>query len=371
MKWSEVLAGPFGRDYWLSYNRGGKQEVAERWGVKDLPDVYVRNLSVYGPSPEAARSLPPPFKYRLIKKDGDPLPACRFNYAVTTDEYIPKAPWWRLDGIYNIAFSDLLYDGNIYSGKEWKCTAEGLKPAVADIIRLDVDLPAPSELDNAVKQVLARLEKLGLDAAVLDSGARGFHVWFVPEVPVPAKFVPALRRGLAARLDLEVDPQTVGDPMRCFRMPWTINLKSGRRAKFIHGGPWPKPIALEEIKALILIGMEVKMADLRPPPKEPRRIPRWVRRLIEHMCQTRELCHYGRVAIARSLLAAGWSIDQVVEVFKCVEDFDEKKTRYHVEYEAKRLAAGEKPWRCETVIEHCGESMPQDLCENLNRKEIV
>jgi DNA primase large subunit len=59
-------------------------------------------------------------------------------------------------------------------------------------------------------------------------------------------------------------------------------------------------------------------------------------------------------------------VEQVVDLFKrCAKDFDERRTRYHVEYEKRRLDAGEKPWRCSTVEQHCaGRDIPGALCKN-------
>jgi DNA primase large subunit len=53
-----------------------------------------------------------------------------------------------------------------------------------------------------------------------------------------------------------------------------------------------------------------------------------------------------RLAVAREFLAAGYSVDEVVQLFKGQADFNPDKTRYYVEHAARNPA---KPFRCETI----------------------
>jgi DNA primase large subunit len=105
-----------------------------------------------------------------------------------------------------------------------------------------------------------------------------------------------------------------------------------------------------------------------------RRLPRWVEALVEHLRQTGELCHAARVAAVRWLYFAGYSREEITEVFKAAADFKEKTTTYHVDYEMRRMGeecrawqpdkCREKPWRCETVVEKCGgKDVPPNLAE--------
>lgn len=62
------------------------------------------------------------------------------------------------------------------------------------------------------------------------SGSKGFHVWVMPEVRVPAVYVAAARRGLAEVLGIEADPQTL-DVARTFRIRgWSTSSLGGGRS---------------------------------------------------------------------------------------------------------------------------------------------
>jgi len=56
--------------------------------------------------------------------------------------------------------------------------------------------------------------------------------------------------------------------------------------------------------------------------------------------------HLMRLAIAVEFLNKGYSVDQVVDLFRDQRDFSERKTRYYVEDALKK---GYKPFRCSTI----------------------
>jgi DNA primase large subunit len=128
---------------------------------------------------------------------------------------------------------------------------------------------------------------------------------------------------------------------------------------------------VERVKQLVVLGRELKVEKSGGEGRvqaetSAGKVPGWVRKLISYLCERGELCHHARVAVVRSLLAAGWAVEEVVDLFrKCAKDFDERRTRYHVEYEKRRLDRGERPWRCATVVQHCGGGeLPENLCRS-------
>jgi DNA primase large subunit len=58
--------------------------------------------------------------------------------------------------------------------------------------------------------------------------------------------------------------------------------------------------------------------------------------------------HLMRLAIAREFLAAGYSVDEIVPLFKGQADFNPERTRYYVEHAARNPA---KPFKCSTIRE--------------------
>jgi len=72
--------------------------------------------------------------------------------------------------------------------------------------------------------------------------------------------------------------------------------------------------------------------------------------------------HLMRLAIAVEHLARGYSVEEVVELFKSQSDFNEAKSRYYVENALKK---GYRPFRCRT-IERLGFCLPG--CERLRKR---
>ena len=206
-----------------------------------------------------------------------------------------------LRGGAEVASSDALY-----AGSPAKCREDGAQPVWLDVLTLDVDLKPPpvvarvedgrvifadrstgevvkrvsqSRLNGAVKELARRyrvrpaaiydalywgdgeypswmlilrkarrvknlLSRLGVEAMYVYSGAKGFHVKLVLPRLYAAEARPVLARGLAQFLDVEADPVTF-DVRRKFRIPWTVNKKTGDLAKVFD------PVTGEEVKELV------------------------------------------------------------------------------------------------------------------------
>jgi len=276
-------------------------------------------------------------KYRLLAGDGSVRP-CIAGFDVVDGVWRgPPAP---LVGRYvDVASSDALF-----AGVPERCRTGGARPALLDMIRIDRDFEAPrflvrraegkvqvldrkagvvlKEFSEAKYSAKAAARALGasvhelieaerwgegagvprevllrhlrplaeraakkFDARFMLSGAKGFHVLFTLERPVPAEWRPAIARKLAEWLGIEAD-QSAFDVARKLRVPGTVHTETGRRAVFVDprtlepvDPTWPRPIPYDAAKALAALGMPAKL--LRPPSRPERSAPslrpgRWV-----------------------------------------------------------------------------------------------
>jgi DNA primase large subunit len=55
-----------------------------------------------------------------------------------------------------------------------------------------------------------------------------------------------------------------------------------------------------------------------------------------------------RLAVAREHLAAGYSLEEIVQLFQAQPDYNPEKTRYYVQHAQKNPA---KPFKCKTIRE--------------------
>jgi len=277
-----------------------------------------------------------------------------------------------------------------------------------DRICIDLDIPGDCAQDR-----LCRAAKLGrLKNALREklqrykdtlwaewTGYKGFRlcVWLPRLLLADRIILEKIQKWLARGLEDWLDTHVVGDIKRLFRVPYSINPKSGDRAAVVDYmlqelSPREAAEHLQALKPLDARILDRFMREAvleafareqvavravkRPKGRkwETRRLPRWVEALIEHLRQTRELCHAARVAVVRWMHFAGYTREEIIEVFKAAADFDEKKTAYHVDYEIRRMGeecrawqadkCREKPWRCETVVRLCeGEDVPPNLAE--------
>lgn len=98
----------------------------------------------------------------------------------------------------------------------------------------------------------------------------------------------------------------------------------------------------------------------------PEYFPPCIRELYEKALSGTSLPHHGRFALATFLLRVGAGVDQVVEVFSKMPDFNEQKTRYQVEHLAGVKGSKTKymTYNCETMrtlglcVEDCGGKNP-------------
>jgi hypothetical protein len=322
-------------------------------------------------------------------------------------ELISKAERGRLSrgkggGPNHLFLSMALVDWRLYYDEKTRPQSY----VALDRVCIDLDIPSECAQDR-----LCRAAKLGgLKSALREklrryrdtlwaewTGFKGYRlcVWLPRLLPADRVILEKIQRWLAKGLEEWLDAHVVGDVKRLFRVPYSINPKSGERAAVVdHMLQVLSPQeAAEHLQSLKPLGAQVlerirreavledfakeqeKAREVKAPRRwEARRLPRWVEALVEHLRQTGGLCHAARVAAARWLYFVGYTREEIVEVFKAAADFKEKTTAYHVDYEIRRMGeecrawqpdkCREKPWRCETVAKMCsGDGVPPNLAE--------
>jgi hypothetical protein len=76
-------------------------------------------------------------------------------------------------------------------------------------------------------------------------------------------------------------------------------------------------------------------------------LPPCIVRCVESLVDTGELDHGGRIHLASYLIQAGYSDDEIVQIFRAAKDFNEKYTRYQVRYLREN---GYNPYKCRNVM---------------------
>ncbi|WP_300608773.1 DNA primase regulatory subunit PriL [Methanohalophilus sp.] len=78
------------------------------------------------------------------------------------------------------------------------------------------------------------------------------------------------------------------------------------------------------------------------------------------------LAHSMRFAMTSFLLAAGMSIDEIIDLFNVSPDFDEEKTRYQIEHIAGSSGEQYTPPSCSTMKTYGNCHGADDLCKRIN-----
>ncbi|MCD6369517.1 MAG: DNA primase large subunit PriL [Thermoproteales archaeon] len=113
----------------------------------------------------------------------------------------------------------------------------------------------------------------------------------------------------------------------------------------------------QKTKALISVkGLAVKESDYPP----------CMRILMEKAKKGENLSHAERFALATFLLSLGKSVDEVVNVFSTMPDFNESRTRYQVEHLAGLRGSRKKysPFNCENMRTY-GLCYADEVCKGI------
>jgi len=211
------------------------------------------------------------------------------------------------------------------------------------------------------------------------SGRKGYHLDLFLRQTVafdlrihPLPFVKAVYSKLQEKLLLglklpTLDRQVLGDIKRLERVPYSLHEKSGKTCQPItfEGEPIPpEKCSLEDYRESGLpisllrqviheVANEEKWRNLFRKrlekygwkPKNAGEIRPCIREALNKPLEG-ENGHLMRLAVACEFLNKGYSVDQIVDLFRSQRDFSEQKTRYYVE-DAKKKAY--KPFKCETI----------------------
>jgi len=82
--------------------------------------------------------------------------------------------------------------------------------------------------------------------------------------------------------------------------------------------------------------------------------PPCIRQLYNNILSGRHISHVGRFALTSFLINSGMTVDNVVDLFRSLSDFNERMTRYQVEHVAGGRGSRTKyvPPRCDTLRTH-------------------
>jgi DNA primase large subunit len=95
--------------------------------------------------------------------------------------------------------------------------------------------------------------------------------------------------------------------------------------------------------------------------------PPCIKELYDIMAAGRSVSHIGRFALTSFLVNIGMSVENVVNFFRSVSDFDERMARYQVEHIAGVRGSRTKyiPPRCDTLRTHGICYSPDEICKKI------
>jgi len=215
-------------------------------------------------------------------------------------------------------------------------------------------------------------ENYNVEPFIKFSGRKGYHIdaFLTSTVIFPTwriEFVKqvyaTLQRKILRGLKFEtLDSQVIGDIKRLERVPYSFHQETGAICQPVDLNC--NPISINDIdldfyrkngldtKILEIVCREVKEKEkwketrARIKAKIPVKFKKSIRPCIKEALKKpleEKHGHLMRLAIAVEFLNKGYSVDQVVDLFRPQGDFDEKKTRYFVEDALKKHY---KPFRC-------------------------
>jgi len=160
-----------------------------------------------------------------------------------------------------------------------------------------------------------------------------------------------------------LDGEVIGDIKRLERVPYSIHQETGAICQPVDLNRNPIPVEKINLDLYREHGLDTKVLEIVC--REVKEKKRWeeararirmkrsikfgekkIRPCISEALKKQLEGHGGhlmRLAIAVEFLNKGYSVDQVVDLFRSQGDFDEKKTRYFVEDALKKHY---KPFRC-------------------------
>jgi hypothetical protein len=244
-------------------------------------------------------------------------------------------------------------------------------------------------IEKALEFVKSLKARFGVDAVVAFSGLHGAHVTVPLKKPINWGIYERLWGVLIAPYDFKnlVD-RKVREPKRIYRVPYTYNVKEdgagfsyimdlgGRRIK-MEDFDWRNyeplnpddVVKIVEVSAplldMIIIGKPVpktiQRRNLVELPRDPAEldkneaVPPCIRNTIDTFKKAGDVDHYARLVLVWYLKWVGYTVDDVVSIFpRFAKDFNERVTRYQVEYAFARRGRREDwlPPSCKWMKQH-------------------
>ncbi|MEM1801093.1 MAG: hypothetical protein QXF58_05075 [Desulfurococcaceae archaeon] len=212
-----------------------------------------------------------------------------------------------------------------------------------------------SEMTEIMMKICANMsEKYDGEVMIIFTGSRGYHLYLKPKImrEMAGKWGDRRFKAFARRyiytllsgFEEYVDARTVGDYRRMARM--CGSKRAGgmceimMRAEYSGDGGWAGEIARSIWESEEKITREIEMGRKWNGDEE---YPPCLVKMIEEMVATGELDHYARFTLAAYFLNIGWDTEDVIDIFKAAGDYNERYTRYQVEYIKSR---GLRPFNC-------------------------
>jgi len=245
------------------------------------------------------------------------------------------------------------------------------------------------KMENEVKIFLAHLEKMGIIPLVVKT-RKGYHVYIyfdrVYQIDNDENFWCKVYGVLYERFIrgnrheyVYVDKTSKEDIKRLCRIPTSIHQKTGepcpvldtklRKTKF-RSIEYYKMYGLKRddlIDAVNFVRCEEEKRKKSIEELRQQKDERWervhgftgdIRPCFRKRMEAGEMCHQQRLALLIEAYYAGYRTrEEMIELFKCFNDFNEKKTREQVDWffenkvEEAKERCDTKPYRCDTIQE--------------------
>jgi len=244
--------------------------------------------------------------------------------------------------------------------------------------------------DLAMRKALEFAESLkrryGVDVVLIKSGHKGAHIVVPLKCLIDFKTYEYIWHYLVQPYDFSlVLDKDICEARRLQRIPYTLNIKPGRKAlakivnqdlKVIYSRDFdwsnyeplnPRSIPFVKVVSEIPVIKEIRSEERVSETNKaslPRAIeelinceaiPLCIRSIIEAMVKVGDLDHYQRLVLVWFLKWIGYGVEDVVDFFRrCAKDFNERITRYQVEY-GFGLRGSRKNWlmpSCEWMKQH-------------------
>jgi len=206
---------------------------------------------------------------------------------------------------------------------------------------------------------------------IVFSGCKGFHAYvFLKKLvyfeetllPLAKQAYRELQVRLVEGLKLPtLDPQPVGDIKRLARVPFSFHEETSSLCAPVDTDK--KPFVPESLDAYRTLDAELlapiikelksreKLASIHLTTRRKHLTTRGIRPCIKAALSVPlegKGGHLMRLAVAREHLAAGYSLEEIVQLLQAQPDYNPEKTRYHVQHAQKNPA---KPFKCKTIRE--------------------